>query len=70
MARPYIKSTRADPAGGGGIRGVDPPPLKNHKNIGFLSNIGPDHFEITKLPSQHSIFGHHWHASETVPLAG
>ena len=22
--------------------GPDPPPLKNHKNIGFLSNTGPD----------------------------
>ena len=22
--------------------GTDPPPLKNHKNIGFSSNIGPD----------------------------
>ena len=26
--------------GGQGVR--TPPPLKNHKNIGFLSNIGPD----------------------------
>ena len=30
----------ADPEGGN--RGPDPPPLKNHKNIGFLSNTGPD----------------------------
>ena len=29
---------RADPEGGAG--GSDPPSLKNHKNIGFLSNIG------------------------------
>ena len=27
---------------GGGDRGPDPPPLKNHKIIGFLSNTGPD----------------------------
>ena len=27
---------------GGGTGGPDPPPLKNHKNIGFSSNIGPD----------------------------
>ena len=27
--------------GGGGGRGSGPP-LKNHKNIGFLSNAGPD----------------------------
>ena len=40
-------------------------PLKNHKNIGFLSNTGPDPLKITKLPSQHSMLGHHQHASET-----
>ena len=33
--------TWADPEGGD--RGPDPPPpLKNHKNIGFLSNSDPD----------------------------
>ena len=26
----------------------DPPPLKNHKNIGFLSNTGPDPLENHK----------------------
>ena len=41
-------------------------PLKNHKSIGFLSNTDPDPVNITKLPSQHSILGHHWHASETL----
>ena len=38
---PRMKSTStscADPEGGAG--GLDP--LKNHKNIGFLSNTGPD----------------------------
>ena len=30
----------ADPEGRTG--GPDPYPLKNHKNIGFLSNTGPD----------------------------
>ena len=35
------------------------PPLKNHKNIGFSSNTGPDPLKITKLPSQHSMLGHH-----------
>ena len=49
----------ADPEGG------TPPPLKNHKNIGFLSNTGLDPLKITKLPSQHSMLGHHRHASET-----
>ena len=32
-------TTCADPEGGGT---GDPDPLKNHKSIGFLSNIGPD----------------------------
>ena len=31
-------------------------PLKNHKYIWFLRNTGPDS-QITKLPSQHSMFG-------------
>ena len=40
-------------------------PLKNHKNIGFLCNTGPDPLKTTKLSSQHSMFGHHRFASET-----
>ena len=28
--------------GGEGDRGPPPPSLKNHKNIGFLCNTGPD----------------------------
>ena len=48
----------------GGTGGPDPP-LKNHKYIGFLSNTGPDPLKISWLPSQHSMFGHHLHASET-----
>ena len=51
--------------GGSGAGGLDPPPLKNHKNIGFSSNIGLDPLKITKLPSQHTMLGHHRHASET-----
>ena len=42
-----------------GTGGPDPPPLKNHKNKGFLSNTGPDPLKIEKLPSQHSMLGHH-----------
>ena len=42
-----------------------PPPPETYKNIGFLSNIGPDPLKITKLPSQHSMLGHHRPASET-----
>ena len=36
--------------GGTGVQ--PPPPLKNHKNIGFLSNTGLDPLKTTKLPSQ------------------
>ena len=57
-----------------GTGGPDTTPLKNHKTIGFLSNTGPDPLIITKLPSQQSMLGHHWPASETpfngVSLAG
>ena len=48
-----------------GGRGQDPTPLKNHKNICFLSNTGLDPLKITKLPSQHSMLGHHRHASKS-----
>ena len=51
--------------GGGGGTGGPNPPMKNHKNIGFLSNIGPDPIKITKLTSQHSMLGRHRHASES-----
>ena len=47
--------------GGQGVR----TPLENYKNIGFLSNTGPDPLKITKLPKQHSMLGHHRPASET-----
>ena len=43
--------------GGGGVRTH----LKNHKNIGILSNTGPYPLKITKLPSHHSMLGHHRH---------
>ena len=59
--------------GGGGGRGSGSL-LKNHKTIGFPSNIDPDTLKITKLPSQHLMVGHCRHASEThfngVSLAG
>ena len=42
---------------GGGAGGPDPPPLKNKKKIGFLSNTGPDPLKNHKatIPSQHLI---------------
>ena len=49
----------------GGIGVPDPPPLKNHKNIGFLSNTGPDPLKITKPQSRQSMLGHHQHSRET-----
>ena len=52
--------TCADPEGGQGIRTH----LENHKTIGFLSNTGLGPLKITKLPSQHYMLGHLWHASE------
>ena len=45
-----------------GTGGFDP--LKNYKNLEFLSKIGQDPLKITKLPSQHSIIAHNWTASE------
>ena len=43
-----------------GDRGSGPPPPPwKWKNIGFLSNTGPDLLKIEKLPSQHSMLGHH-----------
>ena len=56
-------SSWADPEGG--RQGVRPPPLKNHKNIGFPTNNDPDPLKSTKLPSQHSMVGHYQHASKT-----
>ena len=49
--------------GGGGGRGPDPP--EKYKNIGFLSNTGPDPLKTTKLQIQHSMLGHDRPASET-----
>ena len=49
--------------GGGGNRGSGSP-LKNTK-YKVLNNISPDPLDIIKLPSKHSMLGHHRHASET-----
>ena len=49
----------------GGGRGSGPP-LKNHKNIGFPSNVDPHPLKSTKLPSRLSKVGHYRHASETL----
>ena len=38
---------------------------RGHKNIGSISNNGPDPMKITKLPSQHSMLDHQRHASKT-----
>ena len=52
----------ADTEGG---RCLAPPSLDNPKATGFLSNTSPDPPKIIKLPSQHSVNGHHRPASET-----
>ena len=52
------------PKGGKG-QGVWNTPLKNHKNIGFLSNTCPDPLKTPKATKPDSMLGHHRHASET-----
>ena len=51
--------------GGGGYRGsgVSGPPMKNHKNKGFLSITGPD--PLKKQPSQCSMLDHRRPTSKT-----
>ena len=41
--------------GGQGVR----TPLKNHKNKGFHNMLVRIYWKITRLPSQHSMLGHH-----------
>ena len=49
MSESAIALSCADQEGGGGDRGPDPtPPEKIHKNLGFLSNTGPDHLKNHK----------------------
>ena len=52
--------------GSRGTGGPDPPPSKITKNIGFLSNTGPDPLKNHKaIRGYHSMFGNHRLASET-----
>ena len=60
-----VTCSSADPEGGDKKSNPPPPPPKIRKSIGFLSNTGLDHLKIIKLPSQHSMLGHHRPASET-----
>ena len=39
-------------------------PVKSQK-YRVLNNTAPDPLKVTKLPSKHSMWGHHRHASET-----
>ena len=52
--------------GGQGVR----TPMKIYKTFGFLSNTGPNPLKNHKATntSQHSILGHHRHASDEPPL--
>ena len=51
-----------------GSRGGPDPLLKIHKNVGIFSNTDPDSLKITKLPSQHSMLGHHHHHASVTPF--
>ena len=63
----YSLRSWADPEGRGGGGGGQEvhPPLKITKSIGFHNNTAPDPLKLTKLPSKHSTWGYHRHASET-----
>ena len=54
----------ADPEGGQSNQ-MPPPPLKNHKNIGFLSNTGPDPLKNHKATKPAFNVGPHQHTRET-----
>ena len=60
-------SSWVDPEGLG-TGGLEPTPLKNHKNITNTYSIILVQIpcKITKLPSQDSINGHHLQVSETL----
>ena len=61
-----------DPEGGQGIR-TPPPPLKNHKNIGFLSNTGPDplkNHKATKPTFNVGPLSAHQRNAISMPFAG
>ena len=47
----------AHPEGGQGVQ--TPPPLKNHRNIRFLSNTGPDSLENHAIIQRWAIVGPH-----------
>ena len=49
----------------GGTSGPHPPPWKITKIQGSLTMLVRIPWKITNLPSQHSMLGHHRHASET-----
>ena len=62
----YLKDGRyrsacVDPEGG---RRSRPPPEKSQKIYSFLAILVRIPLKITKSPSQHSVLGHHQHASE------
>ena len=63
-----FSSMHGSRGGRGGGGGPTPPPLKNHKYIGFLINTGTDpltNHKATKSAFNDSMLGHHGHASET-----
>ena len=59
-----VLSKHAQIQGGGGGGGGGGNRWKNHKNMGFPTSICLDPLKITKILSQHSMLGHHRHASK------
>ena len=55
---------------GSGPLPTPPLPLKNHKNIGSLSNSDPDPLKITKPPSPHLMLSHHRFAGGPMMVFG
>ena len=55
-------NTWADPEGD---RGSGPPPPRKSQKYSFIAIPGRIHWKSTRLPSQHSMLGHHRHTSET-----
>ena len=49
----------------GGTGGPDPPPPEKSQKYSFIAILGRIRWKSTRLPSQHSMLGHHRHASET-----
>ena len=59
----YLSFISLYPMGGSREGRGSGPPLKNHKNIGFLSNTDPDPLENHKA-TKHHLHGFRWRADD------